>query len=610
MMRKTGCLGVILGCCMGVVASGQTLTNQSLGGKYFFRQVSLGMDGSGNLTDARSVLGVVNFDGAGGFTWTGQVVIGDSAATSQSGLGKYAMDPAGFVTMDSPLRTDDTENARWGPEGLVGSSTESADNTFDLLVAIPAPASGAAFSGSYWAASLEFPGGTTADARTPMFNLKTASGGTLASMTVSGHAADLNGGIPATQQVSGAAYTVAGDGTGTFSFGAANTASLLSGTKTLYVSADGNVILGGSTAAGSHDMVIGVKALSGATQAAWNATYWSAGLRLDASDAAPAVAYAGAAAARGAGNLTWSRRLKALGEGVLDFTAANPYTLNADGSGTVPLMLAALGAGGKAFVSVAIDASDPAAFELDFGVETAALSGSGVFLNPLGVLNAASSAPAGNPIAPGEFLTLYGTGLAKSNQTAAPPYPVGGLNGVTVLINGKSAPLYFVSAGQINCLAPFATLGPTATIVVQNAGTSSNTVTVPVAATSPGIYSLNQSGTGAGAILHSDYSVVNAANPASPGETVLIYLTGLGSVNPPVADGTATSGLSYSNSQPAVLVGGFSGTVVYSGLAPGYPGLYQLNVTLPAFPPGSGSTLPLAIGTGNAFHDQVVIPIL
>ena len=81
-------------------------------------------------------------------------------------------------------------------------------------------------------------------------------------------------------------------------------------------------------------------------------------------------------------------------------------------------------------------------------------------------------------------------------------------------------------------------IGGDATIVVQSGGASSNTVTVQVAATAPGIYSLDQSGSGPGAILHADFTLVSAAKPATSGETVLIYLTGLGATNPPVTDGT------------------------------------------------------------------------
>ena len=153
---------------------------------------------------------------------------------------------------------------------------------------------------------------------------------------------------------------------GTLTFGAASSANLLSGSKNLYVSADGSVILGGSTAAGSHDFLIGVKALTGATNATWNGNsgqnFWGSGLRFDlASGPSPLLDYAGSLAAGGTGNVTWTKRMKALGQGNLDFTAVNNYSLNADGSGSMPnsLMQVALGASGNAFVTAAIDAGDP-----------------------------------------------------------------------------------------------------------------------------------------------------------------------------------------------------------------------------------------------------------
>jgi uncharacterized protein (TIGR03437 family) len=370
------------------------------------------------------------------------------------------------------------------------------------------------------------------------------------------------------------------------------------------------VILGGSAA--THDILIGVKSASGTTNATWNGNFWGAGLRFNTfGPAVDVTGYSGAVAARGAGTLTWTKRIKALGFGAFDFTGINAYSLKGDGSGTVELSQTGLGAGGKAFVSSAISASDPTAFEISFGIQMTPVTGTGVFLNPQAVVSAASFAPAGNPISPGEFIALFGSGLARSTQTATPPYP-NSLNGVTVQINNRPAPIYFVSAGQINCLVPYATQGPTATVVVQN-GASSNTVTVPVAATAPSVYSMNQTGAGAGAILHADYTLVSTARPAAAGETVLLYLTGMGAVNPAVGDGTAGGSSPLSNttvplSEIAVLVGGQPGRVVYSGLAPGFPGLYQINVTLPSFLSAKGA-LPLAIQTPNAFHDQVDIHV-
>ncbi|MBS1858431.1 MAG: hypothetical protein JST11_23880 [Acidobacteria bacterium] len=608
MIQPTGWRALVLAVGMAGLCAGQTLSNQALSGKYYFRYISLGTSGTtpASLTDPRSLIGTMTFDGAAGYTFTGQQVIGAGSATAVSGRGSYTVDPGGFVSLDSPLRSPAKVNARYGPEALLGSSTETSDNTFDLFVAIPAAASAAAPSGPFTAVSLEFPGGSTDNMRASQFNLPVTGAGALAAITVTGHAANLGGSVQ-TQTVSGASYTANADGSGTLNLGAASNAQLLSGSRTVYVSASGNILLGGSTAAGAHDILIGVRAMSGVTAASWNATFWGAGLRVDSSAVA---GYAGSVAARGGGKLTWTKRMKALGYGRFDFTGINAYSLGADGTGTVELTLAGLGASGKAFVGVAVNNSDPSAYEIYFGTQVPQLSGSGVFLNPLGVVNAASSAPPGNPISPGQFVTLYGTGLAAGNATAKPPYPAQ-LNGVTVQVNGKAAPIYFVSPGQINFLVPYATGSSTATIVVQNNGVNSNPVTVPVAATAPGVYTLDQSGSGPGAILHADYSVVDASNPAAAGETVLIYLTGMGTVSPTLADGTAgTSGTLYraTNSNITVLVAGKPGTVLFNGLAPGYPGLYQINVTLPA-PLANSGALPLAIQTGNAYHDQVDIAI-
>jgi len=179
---------------------------------------------------------------------------------------------------------------------------------------------------------------------------------------------------------------------------------------------------------------------------------------------------------------------------------------------------------------------------------------------------------------------------------------------VTVLINDLPAPIYLVSPGQINALVPYATTGATASIVVNNNGTMSNTVQVPVAATAPGVFSIDRNGIGSGAILHADYSLVTSVNPAKRGETVLIYLTGLGAVNPPVADGTAGGATNLSKAVVAVnvLVGGLPATVSYAGLAPLYPGLYQLNVVVPAdLAVSATGPVPLAVQTADSFHDQV-----
>jgi uncharacterized protein (TIGR03437 family) len=240
------------------------------------------------------------------------------------------------------------------------------------------------------------------------------------------------------------------------------------------------------------------------------------------------------------------------------------------------------------------------------------MSGPGVFLNPQGVFNAASYAPAGNPIAPGEFVSLFGSGMAASVKSALPPYPAT-LNNVTVLVNGKAAPLQYVSAGQINALIPYGTTGATATIVVQNGANNSNTVTVPVAATAPGFFSADESGVGIAAVYHGNVAlgIVTPANPASPGETVTVFLSGMGAVSPAVNDGqaTGTSPLSTITASPlTIYIAGQPATTSYTGLAPGFPGLYQINVVVP-LTVDTTANVPMAMSTPNAFHDQVSLSV-
>ena len=220
------------------------------------------------------------------------------------------------------------------------------------------------------------------------------------------------------------------------------------------------------------------------------------------------------------------------------------------------------------------------------------------------------------PIAPGTIVALFGTGLAPAgtDQQAQPPPPLPtSLAGVSVTVNGRLAPLFSVKPGQINIQVPFATTGPSATIVVNNNGTLSNPVQVNVAATSPGVFSVNANGIGPGAITHLNFSLVTEQNPAVLGEFVSIFLTGLGAVNPPVADGVAgpISPLSHAVDANNIRVrfnGELEGQVQYAGIAPNFVGLYQINVRIPNDPSLVGLAAIL-IETSNADSDFVDLEI-
>jgi uncharacterized protein (TIGR03437 family) len=578
--------------------------NSLLSGNYFVRQVFLGTDGSGNLTDPRSAMGTIVFDGAGSYSFFGQLMQ-NNTLVPQTASGSYHVDEAGIVSVDSLVRGGDKVNARFGSEAVVGSTTETAGSGYDIFVAIPAPSSptsNSSLNGAYWTATLDFPGGSFANARNALFSLNAVGDGTIQTIRSNGHSANVSSGQLLSEQVSGATYSMTTNGSGSLNLGTAS--NVLSGAKTIYVSQDGNVLLGGTS--NSYDILIGVKAPSGTTSNAnWSGAYWTAGLRKNATTV---NGFAGSAVAGGSGSLYWTRRLKITGSGNVDFTEVDPYSLAADGSGTAGMAQVALGSGGNVFLGSSVNSNDASGYEIYFGVRMPATAGTGLYVNPQGVQNVASYAPTGNPIAPGELIYLYVSGLAVVPQTATPPYPMS-LAGVTVLINGNPAPLYLVSPTQLVVTVPYATVGPTAAIVVQANGQTSNTVMVPVSATAPGVFSLTQNGSGFGAIRHSDYTVVTTDNPAHSGEVVLIYLTGLGAVNPPLTDGAggSASPLSLTTVTPSVMVGGSAATVLFSGMS-AYPGLYQINAQLPAIPAGTTS-LPLIISTQNAFHDQVQIPV-
>jgi uncharacterized protein (TIGR03437 family) len=223
-------------------------------------------------------------------------------------------------------------------------------------------------------------------------------------------------------------------------------------------------------------------------------------------------------------------------------------------------------------------------YSLTIGFQTPPYSGAGVFLNPIGIVNSANFAPITNSLAPGEFLTLFGTNLSSVTLQAQSVPLQTNLGGVQVTANGRPAPIYSVSPSQVSVIAPYATTESFATFQVTNNGTPSNKVTVYVTPTAPGIFTLTQNGVGNAAALHADYSLVTPDNPAKVGETLQMFVTGLGAVTPAVADGAAagSSQLSLVNADVAVFVDGQQAQVSFKGLAPGFVALYQVNFVVPA----------------------------
>lgn len=229
--------------------------------------------------------------------------------------------------------------------------------------------------------------------------------------------------------------------------------------------------------------------------------------------------------------------------------------------------------------------------------------------------NVINTAGGGPTIAPNTWLEIHGSNLAPttmdwSNWNFANGLPTT-LGSVSATINNKPAVISYISPMQINVLAPLDTAaGPVAIEVTTPAG-KSTPVTPTEQSTSPGFLVIDPQGHVAA--RHLDYSLLGDASlsvpgytftPARPGETVLLYATGFGQTNPPMANqSTATGALP---TLPSVTVGGLPAFVTYAGVSG--PGLYQLNVALPLAAPSGDLTLS-ATYNGNRTQTGVVIAV-
>ena len=597
------------------LAPAQVSGNASLTGQYYFRHVLLVADAGGGVSDTRTSAGTLAFDGAGGFTFLVQQLIKTAAPVALSGSGTYAVKPGGLTTLTSSLFDGRAMNARLGTGALVGAATEAGTTIFDLFIAIPVSAtalSNTTLTGPYYVSSLEFPGGGATNIRNTNFKITANGAGGVAESTVLGQARNLGNQLTS-QTVSPITYIVSPNATGILNFPAApsrtETSQLIAGQKYIYVSQDGTYFIGGSMTAGSHGMVVGVKAFSsGATNASWTGFYYNAGFRFDA-DRSRFTAVTASVNATSLGAVFGRRTRQS--DGLFDASTVATYALGADGSGpfTSTPGRVNVGSTGTIFSTSGVDVTDSFSYELSFGTRMPPQSGTGVFIDPQRVLNGASFA-LGYPVSPGGFVTLFGSGFGTQTLTA-PAFPFPTLLGsVSATVNGKAAPLYLVSPGQISLVVPYSTTGSTASVVVKVNTTSSNTVEVPLAAAAPGVFSLTQNGLGDGAVLHANNTVVDANNPARPGEVVQVFLSGMGAVTPPVIEGAAAPGTSLTTvtAPTAVTIGGLNADISFNGLTPLSASLYQLNVKVPAsLPTGTHS---LAVQTLQGFTDMVGIRVV
>ncbi len=279
------------------------------------------------------------------------------------------------------------------------------------------------------------------------------------------------------------------------------------------------------------------------------------------------------------------------------------YSGNAVGSGSASVALtvgANNGSARSALISVA---------GVPIGVTQAGQPGFTTSVSA--IVNAASGLSGG--IAPGEIVVIYGSGLGPAQLSTAAA-GAGGLfgtqlAGTSVSFNGIAAPMIYTSSGQVSAVVPYGITGGTALVTVTYQGQTSAGFSVPMAPSVPGIFTANSTGKGQAAALNQNGSLNSAANPAHPGDVIILFATGEGQTSPAGADGKpAAAPLPQPILRAQVWLGFGSGPncndcgpvqLQYAGGAPGeIAGLMQINAVIPQYIQ-TGDAVPVLVTLGS-----------
>jgi uncharacterized protein (TIGR03437 family) len=219
-----------------------------------------------------------------------------------------------------------------------------------------------------------------------------------------------------------------------------------------------------------------------------------------------------------------------------------------------------------------------------------------------GVINGASGAAT---MSPGSYASAYGTGLANTTASADTLPLLTNLRGTTVTVNGRLAPIYFVSPLQVNFQIPFETEPGVVTVWISNNGLPTTIAWIKVAAAAPGIllYGNNHA-----VAQNQDFSLNQTAVPAAPASFLTVYLTGIGPLDNPVGNGQPALGdpLSRATQPYSATIGNVPATVAFLGLTPGFVGLAQANIQVPNLANGD---YPLVLRVGGQASNAATVSI-
>ncbi len=234
-----------------------------------------------------------------------------------------------------------------------------------------------------------------------------------------------------------------------------------------------------------------------------------------------------------------------------------------------------------------------------------------------GVANAAAVKPV-NQVARGSWISIYGDRLATGEALGgAPPLPTE-LRQTVVRFGEFELPLAYVTPGQVNALIPLRSVvtNTRLPLLVQRGETQAAPIPMTVVDVQPALFSKNAQGAGQGAIQDAAYNLVDTQHPAKAGDVIVIYANGLGPVdNPPAEEGAPAplEPLARTLETPLVEFGDDAHRVAatqvyYSGLAPGWAGLYQVNVAVPEGVQ-TGDAVEVRLSIGGQTSNVVTIAV-
>jgi minor extracellular serine protease Vpr len=228
-----------------------------------------------------------------------------------------------------------------------------------------------------------------------------------------------------------------------------------------------------------------------------------------------------------------------------------------------------------------------------------------------GVVDAASY-QVGKGLAPGSYITIFGTALSDATQDLSTNFLPFSMSGVSVSFQspdgaqGWPGRLWYVSPSQINVQIPWELEGLTSAQLTVNVADVSVPYTIPI---SPYLPAMFVYGDHLAIAQDQNYQLVTASNPAQPGQYIIIYANGLGAVDHPPLSGEATPSQQLASTlvKPTVTIGGLAADVLFSGLTPGSIGLYQIDVQVPAnAPPG---LQPVVIAQNGVSSQPANLPV-